>query len=173
MFGSKTQEPPSYDVATGSQPGSSTGGSPQMNQRGVGYKLTSETKATDNSSVFRDPYPQYPEQQSMSSYDRKGTMSPRMPPQQLYPAPIAGPASTTVYHYQHPRTGHVITSLLPPNHPEMICLQAGEHIEKSKFGPIGVLAAIFWFPLGIGLCLLDRKIKCRRCGQTLQRGFLD
>ncbi|KAG9022694.1 hypothetical protein FRB95_014298 [Tulasnella sp. JGI-2019a] len=90
------------------------------------------------------------------------------PPPQPYPMP----AGTTVYHYQNPRTGHVITSLLPPDHPEMICLQAGEHIEKSKFGLVGILSAIFWFPLGVGICLLDRKIKCRRCGLTLQRGLL-
>ncbi|KAG8988701.1 hypothetical protein FRB94_000478 [Tulasnella sp. JGI-2019a] len=152
--------PPSYDVATGSQPGSSTGGYPQP---GVGYQLLNETKATGSNEVYRDPYPQQPP----PPRDQKGV--PQMqPPPQPYPTP----AGTTVYHYQNPRTGHVITSLLPPDHPEMICLQAGGHIEKSKFGLVGILSAIFWFPLGVGICLLDRKIKCRRCGLTLQRGLL-
>jgi hypothetical protein len=35
----------------------------------------------------------------------------------------------------------------------------------------GVLAAIIWFPLGIALCLLDRRVKCERCGETLEDGL--
>jgi len=35
----------------------------------------------------------------------------------------------------------------------------------------GVLAAIFWFPLGIGLCLLDKRVKCERCGLLIEDGI--
>ena len=35
----------------------------------------------------------------------------------------------------------------------------------------GVLAAIVWFPLGIGLCLLDRRVRCQRCGESLEDGL--
>lgn len=34
----------------------------------------------------------------------------------------------------------------------------------------GILAAIIWFPLGIGLCLLDKRVKCQRCGLVLENG---
>ncbi|KAG2132567.1 hypothetical protein BD769DRAFT_1448236, partial [Suillus cothurnatus] len=73
----------------------------------------------------------------------------------------------TVYHYQNPLTGERIASLLPPNHPKMICLQEGCHVNETKFGILGILAAIIWFPLGICLCFLDRRIKCKRCGLVI------
>ncbi|KIJ18572.1 hypothetical protein PAXINDRAFT_71178 [Paxillus involutus ATCC 200175] len=77
----------------------------------------------------------------------------------------------TIYHYQSPVTGEHLASLLPPDHPEMLCLQEGGHVAQTKFGILGVLAAIVWFPLGIGLCLLDRRVKCRRCGVTIDEGM--
>lgn len=71
----------------------------------------------------------------------------------------------------------------------MICLQAGEHVPQTNYGIlgesllslfpcpavvltgiIGLLAAVFWFPLGIGLCLIDKKVKCSRCGITIDEG---
>ncbi|KAF8444802.1 hypothetical protein JVT61DRAFT_3069 [Boletus reticuloceps] len=79
-----------------------------------------------------------------------------------------------VYHYQNPVTGEHLASLLPPDHPEMLCLQQGGHIPQSKFGILGkscVLAAIIWFPLGIGLCLLDRRVQCKRCGVVIDDGI--
>lgn len=83
---------------------------------------------------------------------------PFMPSPQSYPTMLSGSSSQspTVYHYQNPRTRQVVTSLLPPNHPAMLCLQAGEHVKKTRYGVVGILVAVFWFPLGIGLCLLDR-----------------
>jgi Uncharacterized conserved protein (DUF2367) len=36
---------------------------------------------------------------------------------------------------------------------------------------IGVIAAIVWFPLGIGLCLLDRRVQCKRCGESIEEGL--
>ena len=85
--------------------------------------------------------------------------------------PVTSPLSTpTIYHYQNPRTGETVTSLLPPNHPEMICLQEGRHVRATKYGLLGVLAAIFWFPLGIGLCMLDRRVHCSRCGLHIEEG---
>lgn len=93
-----------------------------------------------------------------------------------------------VYHYQNPATGEHLASLLPPDHPEMLCLQQGGHVPQSKFGILGkcsslqnqyppthhllgILAAIVWFPLGIGLCLLDRRVQCKRCGTVIDGGI--
>lgn len=36
---------------------------------------------------------------------------------------------------------------------------------------LGVIAAIVWFPLGIGLCLLDRRVQCKRCGESIEEGL--
>ncbi|KAJ7346895.1 hypothetical protein DFH08DRAFT_869724 [Mycena albidolilacea] len=86
----------------------------------------------------------------------------------------AGPSSSpnpVVYHYDNPITGEHVASLLPPNHPEMVCLQSGEHIPHTNYGLLGILAAVFWFPLGVGLCLLDRRVKCQRCGRTIEEGI--
>lgn len=91
--------------------------------------------------------------------------------------PPANPTATTplvtVYHYVHPITGERIDTLLPPDHPEMLCLQAGGHDTVTRFGILGVLAAVFWFPLGVGLCLLDRRVRCKRCGAMLSDGYCD
>lgn len=47
------------------------------------------------------------------------------------------PAGTaTVYRYYNPQTNQHVTSLLPPDHPEMICLQAG-HIAQTRYGLVG------------------------------------
>jgi hypothetical protein len=81
------------------------------------------------------------------------------------------PSVPSVYHYQSPLTGERIASLLLPNHPEMICLQEGCHVNEAKYGILGILAAIIWFPLGIGLCFLDRRIKCSRCGLVIKNGI--
>ena len=43
----------------------------------------------------------------------------------------------TIYYYTNPGTGERITSLLPPSHPEMVCLQAGEHVPKTRYGILG------------------------------------
>lgn len=105
----------------------------------------------------------------------------------------AGPSfsqNPVVYHYDNPITGEHVVSLLPPNHPEMICLQVrlryrsvfsaaayipyllqtGEHVPHTSYGLLGLLAAVFWFPLGVGLCLLDRRVKCDRCGRVIEDG---
>ena len=79
--------------------------------------------------------------------------------------------SMTTYYYQNPVTGHVITSVFPPDHPEMICLQEGRHVTHTRFGLLGILAAIVWFPIGIACCLIDRRVVCRRCGKIIDDGF--
>jgi len=75
---------------------------------------------------------------------------------------------TRVYHYVNPANGNHFTSLLPPDHPEMVCLQQGSHVKETKFGWVGIIAAVVWFPLGIGLCLLDRTVTCKRCGAVIK-----
>lgn len=97
-----------------------------------------------------------------------------IPPNPVSPSP--GPATPfaqpQMHYYENPMTGHVLASPLPPDHPEMQCLQAGGHVAgATRWGILGVLAAVFWFPLGIGLCLLDRRVVCRRCGVILDGGL--
>jgi len=87
------------------------------------------------------------------------------------PSPQAPYNGASVYHYTNPRTGERVVSLLPPDHPQMICLQEGQHRTQTKYGVLGILAAVLWFPLGIGFCLLDRRVRCTRCGQTLNNGM--
>ncbi|PVF97019.1 hypothetical protein CPB86DRAFT_786355 [Serendipita vermifera] len=87
-----------------------------------------------------------------------------------YPIPVVPSTqagAVTVYHYIHPVTQHRIDSLLPPDHPEMQCLQFG-HVPKTRFGLAGILAAIFWFPLGVGCMLIDRDTQCSRCKKVLK-----
>lgn len=62
---------------------------------------------------------------------------------QPYTTPV-GPAprmpsmpSTTVYNYVNPITHEHIVSLLPPDHPQMICLQQGGHVPRVQFGILG------------------------------------
>ncbi|KZV69374.1 hypothetical protein PENSPDRAFT_753445 [Peniophora sp. CONT] len=107
-------------------------------------------------------------------------MAKPMPVAPMASTPLIHPATTLgsphgqgpmVYHYQHPVTGDQIVSLLPPDHPQMVCLQRGHHDVETRFGFLGVLAAIFWFPLGVGLCLLDRRARCRSCGEVLDAGM--
>ena len=50
---------------------------------------------------------------------------------------------TRVYHYINPANGNHISSLLPPDHPEMVCLQEGSHVEETKFGLLGALSLFF------------------------------
>ena len=57
---------------------------------------------------------------------------------------------TRVYHYVNPNNGDQITSLLPPDHPEMVCLQRGSHVEETKFGLLGEF--LFLFPSSYPLC---------------------
>ncbi|KAK0213092.1 hypothetical protein DFS33DRAFT_1286374 [Desarmillaria ectypa] len=108
---------------------------------------------------------------------KQAPQPPMQPSTQLYMTagssyvPQTGPQDPIVYHYVNPTTGDRIASLLPPNHPEMICLQAGAHIPHTKYGLLGILAAVFWFPLGVGLCLLDRHVQCSRCGTVINDGI--
>lgn len=59
-------------------------------------------------------------------------------PSIMYGATAPGPQAT-VYYYQDPRTGQRIASLLPPDHPQMVCLQAGEHVPETRYGFLGAL----------------------------------
>jgi hypothetical protein len=56
----------------------------------------------------------------------------------MYGATAPGP-QTTVYYYQDPHTGQRVASLLPPDHPQMVCLQAGEHVPETRYGFLGAL----------------------------------
>ncbi|KAH9484911.1 hypothetical protein JR316_0001813 [Psilocybe cubensis] len=138
-----TENPPSYDIATESGSGSSYDG--------------------ENAPLLNPP-------------DAKTTMNQPLLQPNMYPGPsyTTQPQNIpqpTVYNYVNPMTGEQVVSLLPPGHPEMICLQAGGHVPETHYGLLGILAAVFWFPLGIGLCLLDRRIRCKRCGVIIDDGI--
>jgi hypothetical protein len=47
--------------------------------------------------------------------------------------------ATPVYNYVNPNTGDHVASLLPPNHPAMVCLQEGRHINQAHYGILGGL----------------------------------
>lgn len=49
--------------------------------------------------------------------------------------PSMGP--TPVYHYVNPATHEHVASLLPPNHPQMVCLQEGRHLRETRYGILG------------------------------------
>jgi hypothetical protein len=56
-----------------------------------------------------------------------------------------------VYHYTNPVTCEYVASLLPPNHPEMVCLQAGKHVPQTRYGILGVSpCSVYLF-----LCCID------------------
>ncbi|RDX55020.1 hypothetical protein OH76DRAFT_1397359 [Lentinus brumalis] len=99
------------------------------------------------------------------------TLPSSSPYQVAGPSLQAGQPATVVYNYVNPLTGERVVSLLPPDHPQMLCLQQGGHVTTTKFGILGILAAILWFPLGVGLCMLDRKVYCKRCGAILDEGM--
>ncbi|EMD37350.1 hypothetical protein CERSUDRAFT_83128 [Gelatoporia subvermispora B] len=113
----------------------------------------------------KDPYgkipPDFPQLQDASAGEPSGSSSP--------PIPTMPPRM--VYNYVNPNTGEHIVSYLAPEHPEMVCLQAGEHVTVTHYGWLGILAAVFWFPWGIGCCLMDRKVRCKRCGRLLDAGI--
>ncbi|KII92621.1 hypothetical protein PLICRDRAFT_50984 [Plicaturopsis crispa FD-325 SS-3] len=115
--------------------------------------------SSGNNLRSHDEVPQY----SASPYGKPTAPTVSRPP---------GPQTTpTVYFYTHPVTREQVTSLLPPDHPEMVCLQRGSHDPQTSFGFLGILAAVFWFPLGVGLCLLDRRIRCKTCGTMIDSGL--
>lgn len=66
----------------------------------------------------------------------KGNTQPLVSEPLVYGGTIPGP-STAVYHYQDPRTGHAVSSLLPPDAPPMICLQEGAHVPQTRYGILG------------------------------------
>jgi hypothetical protein len=41
-----------------------------------------------------------------------------------------------VHRYVNPLTGEQIITVLPPSHPEMVCLQNG-HVKQTRFGLLG------------------------------------
>lgn len=62
----------------------------------------------------------------------------RVPIMQLQAGPSYAPGQVPMmHHYVHPITGEQIVSPLPPTHPEMICLQEGTHVRRTKFGLLG------------------------------------
>ncbi|KAK0455466.1 uncharacterized protein EV420DRAFT_1553832 [Desarmillaria tabescens] len=134
----------------------------------------------DNTSLDNPPSYDTVQHSTGNDHPEDAKQPPKLPVQpSTQPYMTAGPSyvpqtglqDPIVYHYVNPATGDRIASLLPPNHPEMICLQAGAHVPHTQYGLLGILAAVFWFPLGVGLCLLDRHVTCSRCGAVINDGI--
>lgn len=145
--------PPSYEVAT-----YDTGQSPSRNLFAIhAHILVGNKHPLDQKQPLPKPAPM---------------MLGASPAPGVYnaPVPITRAGSVTVYHYIHPVTQQRIDSLLPPSHPEMQCLQHG-HIPHTRFGIAGILAAIFWFPLGLGCLLIDKDTRCTRCKKVISGRF--
>ncbi|KAJ7772635.1 hypothetical protein DFH07DRAFT_802623 [Mycena maculata] len=123
---------------------------------------------------FNESPPAYDSDEARTTAPSKDVKKaiPPVPVMNAGPSYVPNPAQNpVVYHYDNPITGEHVVSLLPPDHPEMLCLQAGEHVPQTHYGLLGILAAVFWFPLGVGLCLLDRRVKCGRCGRVIEDGL--
>jgi hypothetical protein len=91
-------------------------------------------------SYLLDAGPSYGAPKSSGLFSRKDKA-----PQaaQSQPPSMSAP---TLYNYVHPITQEHIASLLPPNHPEMICLQQG-HVPQTRYGLLGEfhLRPRIWF----------------------------
>jgi len=164
MIQTTNEAPPSYDIATSDAGGSS---SPRLTNSAAGNGGRNHPKT-----------PSFPPADAKSPHGPSPQPLPTnfaQPQQQLqqqhsYSGP--NPTLTTLYHYQNPHTGQTVASHLPPDHPAMQCLQTGVHVPgRTQWGLLGVLSAVLFFPLGVALCVVDRKVECRRCGETLHRGL--
>jgi hypothetical protein len=82
-----------------------------------------------------DAGPSYGPPKSSKLFARKDAKAPQAgQPSMSQPPSMPSP---TVYNYVHPVTRQHIASLLPPNHPEMICLQQGSHVPQTRYGLLG------------------------------------
>jgi hypothetical protein len=82
------------------------------------------------------------------------------PPHALQAGPSYAPRHdpTSVHHYVNPLTGEHVVSVLPPNHPEMVCLQEGRHIKRTRFGLLGMSLVIYDFHMT--LLILEGSRRC-------------
>jgi len=142
--------PPTYEVAV-----EETNGVVRVQQRPLDQKIP----PPDQVAAY-----QFHQSNQPPALNARTEAGPSVPPTHGVPSM----PQTRLYHYVNPENGNHITSLLPPDHPEMVCLQEGSHVEETRFGFLGILAAIIWFPFGIGLCLLDRTVTCKRCGAVIK-----
>ncbi|KAF8326516.1 uncharacterized protein EI90DRAFT_3069485 [Cantharellus anzutake] len=121
-------------------------------------KQTSLLFPYNERAALRYPSPPGPPHPSAKAQPRYQAVSP-------YP-------TQTLYHFQNPETGDVVSTHLPPDHPAMICLQEGHHIPGPTYwGIVGLLSAIVFFPVGMLCCLIDREVYCTRCGEMIHSGL--
>jgi hypothetical protein len=86
-------------------------------------------------------------------------------PQTMYGATDASQA--TVFYYQDPRTGQRVASLLPPDHPQMVCLQSGEHVAETRYGFLGALCLRALFIDRVWTHVNVLYISRRACGDCM------
>ncbi|ORY22685.1 hypothetical protein BCR39DRAFT_550987 [Naematelia encephala] len=60
----------------------------------------------------------------------------------------------------------MVQTPLSPVSAEIQCLQLG-HRKKTRYGPIGIIAGIVFFPWGLFWTACDRKVTCKRCQVVL------
>lgn len=115
-----TNDPPSYDEV------------PKQQQQPEGRYLRTYTlyPCSQDSAAFNDVkvIPQ-PEIQPAPAYTMPG-------PSNYLIQPVNNGQTPIVYRYINHSTGEQVASLLPPTHPEMICLQSG-HVPHTNYGILG------------------------------------
>ncbi|KAG8813600.1 hypothetical protein FRC19_002325 [Serendipita sp. 401] len=74
--------------------------------------------------------------------------------------------TTPTYIWRHPITNETYDTGLPHDHPDVHCLESG-HIPRTRYGLVGILSTIFWFPLGLLVMMHDRSVECERCSRVL------
>ena len=63
---------------------------------------------------------------------------------------------------KRPSLAYLVSFLFPCSDLLSLC------VTSADVECVGIIAAIVWFPLGIGLCLLDRSVNCKRCGAVIK-----
>lgn len=115
------QAPPSYDAAMKDitcEPQSPSQKDTRADSTGCAASGPFVTNGTSTADSVKVPLPE-------------GTPAQGPSPQ------VPSMPATTVYNYVNPITQEQIVSLLPPDHPQMICLQQGGHVPRTHYGVLG------------------------------------
>ncbi|KAL1516800.1 hypothetical protein ABEB36_000655 [Hypothenemus hampei] len=117
-------------------------------------------------TTVKDPPPPYTE---VPQYNQPTSVYPGAPPPGFYPA---GPPQPAPGYYvpSAPGYGATSTTIVVENTPDVIiigaCPACRIGVLQDDFTCLGLLCAIFFFPIGILCCLAMREKRCSNCGAT-------
>ncbi|KAG8830319.1 hypothetical protein FRC17_005076 [Serendipita sp. 399] len=94
-------------------------------------------------------------------------LDPAAQPGQQQAGGDAGAGGET-YIWTHPITHETYDTGLPFDHPDVQCLQSG-HLPRTRYGLVGILSTIFWFPFGLLVMMHDKSVECKRCSRVLAK----